>query len=222
MQFDYAKGIFRRFKRVINVVDSTTLELVANCMDWAKHRKRKAAAKCHMRLDLQSFLPKFAIVDSAKHSNPAKAYEVCAGIKAGEIVIFDKAYVDTVHLWELGRRGIFWVTRAKDNMLYEVVSQMKPSKTPNILKDEIVTFNCPKTKEQYPGIFRRVEAKVIVDKKETVKGNAMELRRFKETHRNLWDSIEQVQDGWNSRSGLFAGDTVEKIWDSIDSNENSK
>lgn len=168
MQFDYAKGIFRRFKRVINVVDSTTIQLVANCMDWAKHRKRKAAAKCHMRLDLQSFLPKFAIVDSAKHSDPAKAYEVCAGIKAGEIVIFDKAYVDTVHLWELGRRGIFWVTRAKDNMLYEVVSQMKPSKTPNILKDEIVTFNCPKTKEQYPGIFRRVEAKVIVDKKETV------------------------------------------------------
>jgi hypothetical protein len=43
-------GFPRRFKRTINVVDSTTITLVANCMDWAKHRRRKAAAKCHMRL----------------------------------------------------------------------------------------------------------------------------------------------------------------------------
>jgi len=36
----------RKFKRVINVIDSSTIQLVANCMDWAKHRRRKAAAKC--------------------------------------------------------------------------------------------------------------------------------------------------------------------------------
>jgi hypothetical protein len=33
-----------RFKRPIHMVDSTTIQLVANCMDWAKHRRRKAAA----------------------------------------------------------------------------------------------------------------------------------------------------------------------------------
>jgi hypothetical protein len=167
-RFEYVKGVLKRFKRAINVVDSTTIQLVANCIDWAKHRKRKAAAKCHMRLDLQSFLPRFAIVDSAKHSDPAKAYDLCSDIKEGEIVIFDKAYVDTVHLWNLTKRGIFWVTRAKDNMFYNVVSEMKPSKITNILKDEIVTFICPKTKEQYPGTFRRIEARVMVDNKETV------------------------------------------------------
>src|SRR6266581_7605181 len=42
----------RRFKRVIHVVDSTTVQLVASCLDWAKHRRRKAAAQCHLRLDL--------------------------------------------------------------------------------------------------------------------------------------------------------------------------
>ena len=35
----------RRFKRMIHVVDSTTIQLIANCLDWAKHRRRKAAAK---------------------------------------------------------------------------------------------------------------------------------------------------------------------------------
>src|SRR5208283_5145437 len=29
-------GFPRRFKRIINVVDSTTIRLVANCIDWAK------------------------------------------------------------------------------------------------------------------------------------------------------------------------------------------
>ena len=69
----------RRFNRVIHVVDSTTIQLVAACMDWAKHRRRKAAAKCHLRLDLQSFLPRFAIVDTAKHHDNKRAREVCAG-----------------------------------------------------------------------------------------------------------------------------------------------
>ncbi len=112
------RGMPRRFKRIINVVDSTTISLVANCMDWAKHRRRKAAAKCHMRLDLQSFLPKFAVVNSANHSDSTNAYAVCASIKAGEIVVFDKAYVDFKHLHILNERDVFWVTRAKDNMQY--------------------------------------------------------------------------------------------------------
>lgn len=59
------KGVARRFRRVIHVVDSTTIQLVASCMDWAKHRRRKAAAKCHLRLDLHSFLPRFAMILSA-------------------------------------------------------------------------------------------------------------------------------------------------------------
>ena len=56
-----------KFKRTIHLVDSTTIALIASCMDWAKHRRRKAAAQCHWRLDLQSFLPRFAIVDTARH-----------------------------------------------------------------------------------------------------------------------------------------------------------
>ena len=52
-----------RFKRMIHVVDATTIQLVAHCMDWAKHRRRrKAAAKCHVRLNLQSFLDVCEIV----------------------------------------------------------------------------------------------------------------------------------------------------------------
>ena len=61
---------------------------------WAKHRRRKAAAKCHLRLDLQSFLLRFAIMDTARGADAQRARELCAGIQEGEIVIFDKAYLD--------------------------------------------------------------------------------------------------------------------------------
>ena len=50
------KGVPRRFKRVVNAIDSSTIKLFANCMDWAKHRRRKAAAKMHLCLNLQTFL----------------------------------------------------------------------------------------------------------------------------------------------------------------------
>jgi hypothetical protein len=104
------------FRRAIHVVD------------WTKHRRRKAAAKCHLRLDLQSFLPRFAILDTARDADAKRAREVCAGLKAGEIVIFDKAYVDFSHLFDLFRRGIWWVSWAKDNLQYRVVIKAKKAK----------------------------------------------------------------------------------------------
>src|SRR5688500_13782480 len=80
-----ARRLARRFRRAISVVDSTTLQLIASCMDWAKHRRRKAAAKCHVRLDLQTFLPRFVIIDTAREADAKRAPELCAGLQAGEI-----------------------------------------------------------------------------------------------------------------------------------------
>jgi hypothetical protein len=153
------KGLLRRFKVRIHAVDSTTMQLVANCMDWAKHRRRKAAAKMHLRLDLHSYLPSFAVVDSAKDNDNKRAREVCAGIADGEIVVFDKAYVDFAHLSDLDARGVQWVTRAKDNMKYRVVKTLTKGKQ-NIIKDQIIALTGAKHKGAK---MRRVEALVEVD-----------------------------------------------------------
>jgi len=116
-------GIPRRFKRAIHAVDSTTIALVANSVDWAKHRRRKAAAKCHMKLNLQTFLPDYALVKAASSHDSQEAYELCASMKDGEIVVFDKAYIDFKHLYLLAKKGVFWITRAKTNAAYEVMGQ---------------------------------------------------------------------------------------------------
>ena len=159
-----SRGAAFRFKVPIHVVDSTVMELVANCMDWAQHRRRKAAAKTHLRLNLQSLLPNFVIIDTAGEHDNKRARELCAGIKSGEIVLFDKGYVDFEHLRDLGERGVFWVTRAKDNMAYEVVGTMPASNDSKILRDEIIQLSNPN--QPAPELLRRVVALVEVDGEE--------------------------------------------------------
>jgi hypothetical protein len=162
----HARRVAGRFRRAIHVVDSTTLQLIASCMDWAKHRRRKAAAKCHLRLDLQSFLPRFAILDTARDADAKRAREVCAGLQAGEIVIFDKAYVDFSHLFELFQRGVWWVTRAKDNLQYRVVKRRLKKPDGQILRDDEIVLTVKTSRADYPARLRRIVALVEVDGKE--------------------------------------------------------
>ncbi|MCX6345229.1 MAG: IS4 family transposase [Armatimonadetes bacterium] len=157
-------GIPRRFRRTIFVVDSSTIRLVANCLDWARHRRRKAAAKIHLRLDLQTFLPRFVLVKSAGTNDLIESYELCADVKAGEIVVFDKAYAGYEHLNILNERNVFWVTRLKENAKYETVGQHRVTKG-EIIRDVDIRMTDPKTSRKYPGTLRLVEAIVQVDNK---------------------------------------------------------
>jgi hypothetical protein len=156
----------RRFKRPVSVIDSSTIQLVANCIDWAKHRRRKAAAKLHLRLDLESFLPAIAIVDSAKGHDNTKAHELCADLKSGEIVIFDMAYIDYKHLSLLDQRGVFWVSRVKDNMKFHCLKKQEVSAETNILRDDIVVVKDSKKRSIYPNKIRRIKALIEVNGKE--------------------------------------------------------
>jgi hypothetical protein len=157
------KRLAHRFKCKIHVVDATTIQLIACCLDWAKHRRRKAAAKCHLRLDRHSFLPRFALIDTACENDARRAREVCAGIRAGEIVLFDKAYVDFAHLADLDTRGVSWVTRAKDNLQCKVLKRRLKKPAGHILRDEEIVLTVAASRQDYPPRLRRVVALVEVD-----------------------------------------------------------
>lgn len=163
------RGVPRRFKQTIHAVDSSTIKLVANNMDWAKHRRRKAAAKLHLRMNVRSFLPGFAIVQEAKQADNKKARELCAHIEPGEIVVFDKAYVDYEHLGDLARRGVNWVSRAKSNMAYKVTKRLIKKPEGKILSDNLIKLTNEKSKNSYGengAILRMVVAMVEIEGKE--------------------------------------------------------
>ena len=159
-------GVPRRFRKTIHAIDSSTISLVANCMDWAKHRRQKAAAKLHLTLNLQTYLPTIAIVEEAAHHDSTRAHELCAALKEGEIVVFDKAYIDFSHLYKLDERGIFWVTRAKDNMSYTVVKELPANAEQGIIHDQIIALNTEKSQRAYPKTLRLVTVWVEINGKE--------------------------------------------------------
>ena len=154
-----------RFRRCIQAVDATVIRLIAHCMSWARHRRRKAATKLHVRLDLQTMLPRFAVVDLQPHNENTRAPELCAGLRSGEIAIFDRGYLALAHLRQLTERGVFWVTRAKEDMDWRVVKKLhKPAG--RILRDDVVVWRGPKSKHLYPGEVRRLVLLVDLDGEE--------------------------------------------------------
>lgn len=152
-----------RFKVPIHLVDSTVLRLVASAVDWKRHRCRKAAAKCHVRLNFREFLPGYVCIGSTYEHDARRAPEVCAGLRAGEIVIFDKAYADFAHLHDLDNRGVYWVTRQRTNLQCKVIKKRLRQPEGKILRDEEVRLKSFRTDRKYPKTFRRVVALVMVD-----------------------------------------------------------
>ena len=162
------RGLAWRFRRTIHVVDATVIPLLAKCLPWAEHKRRKAAAKCHLRLSLRSLLPVCAIVDTAREHDTRRAVELCAGLRPGEIVVFDKAYNVAGHLRELDERGVFFVTRAKENVVYKVKKRRPHDQDQGIIRDEVVVLGGQVASADYPGQLRRVTARVLIDGKEEI------------------------------------------------------
>ena len=159
------RGLAARFRRSIHVVDATVIQLVASCLDWAQHNRRKAAAKCHLRLSLRSLLPGFVVLGSARESELARARELCAGLRAGEIVLFDRGYHELTHLWDLTQRGVFFVTRPRTHLRYKVVASRRCT-DPKILADEEIVLTGRHSRKDYPQRMRRVRALVCIEGEE--------------------------------------------------------
>ena len=109
------------------------------------------------------------------------AWEVSAPIRTGEIVVFDKAYVDFDHLYYLHQRGVTWVTRAKENICYEVMGQQLSAEEiqqakhmrennnfmgqqPIVLSDFRIKMTA-NSLEKYPQELRLVSACVLINGK---------------------------------------------------------
>lgn len=152
-------GKLGKLKRSIHLLDSTVIELVANCMSWAKHRRRKAAAKCHVRLNFETLLPGFVLIDAAREHDNKRARELTSGLKAGEIVVMDRGYVDLKHFKELDEREVIWVTRMKEGMKYEVIEEREIKAGSKAVEDQWVQLSNGE-------VARRIKALVEVDGEE--------------------------------------------------------
>ena len=160
-------GRLTRFKlRGIYAIDSSTIQLAYWCIDWAKHRQKKAAVKLHMVANVANRLPHFCVFGRASDHDSKKEDELFNSLKAGDIGIADRAYNHFKALYRQTARGVFFVVREKTGMKYTVVRKAaKKDLGENILSDEIIRLSGQRTSKEHPATLRRVKARVQVDGK---------------------------------------------------------
>jgi hypothetical protein len=144
-----------RFKNRLISMDSSTIDLCLAMFDWAKFRRTKGAIKIHLLLDHDGYLPSFAIITEGNVSDIRVARQF--HFDPGTIVVDDRGYNDYTLFGRWSAQGVYFVTRMKDNTLYEAIGEKEVPQNRNILKDEMIELRGPNAIEKCPYPLRRIE-----------------------------------------------------------------
>lgn len=137
-------------------LDSTTISCSINLMGWALGKYSKGAVKMHTVIDLRGSIPVFIyITDGRWHdSNVMDLLEVVPNA----IYMMDKAYINFSALSRIDAEGAFFVTRAKDNMKYEIISSnFNFDSKRGVAGDHLIRLTGYKSCKLYPKELRLVE-----------------------------------------------------------------
>jgi hypothetical protein len=155
-----------RFKNKLLSLDSTTISLCLDLFPWAKFRRAKGGVKAHVLLDHDDYLPSYVLITEARKSDVRVAQSL--DLNAGSIVAMDRGYNDYALFGKWTERGVFFVTRLKENAAYEVVESAMGPLPRKILADELIRFTGPQAIKDCPHLLRRVVVWDEVNQREIV------------------------------------------------------
>jgi hypothetical protein len=145
-----------RFKNKLVSVDSTVIDLCLSMYDWAKFHRTKGAVKLHLVLDHDGYLPCFGIITDGKVADVKAAHQM--HFAPDTIVVDDRGYNDFRLFAKWTDASVYFVTRMKDNTLFEVVEEHEVPKHRNILKDQTIRLTGTGAQQKCPHLLRRIEA----------------------------------------------------------------
>lgn len=144
------------------IIDSTTISLFQAIMKCVGRKppdgKSKGGIKVHIMLNAYEEVPEIIhFTDAATHDHTFLS-EV--NLQPHQIAIFDKGYVDYKQYTKWTQDNVFFVTRLKDNAVYEQLEEIDiPDNCPdNYIKDEKIQirFKDENNQEQYLTLRRVV------------------------------------------------------------------
>jgi hypothetical protein len=144
-----------RFQNPLRSLDSSIIDLSVTLFDWAKFRRTKGAIKLHLVLDHDGYLPSFALITEGRISDVKIAHHL--KFDPGTIVVYDRGYNDFELFGKWTAQGVFFVTRMKENTLYQGIGEKDPPAHSNILKDELIELTGYQAQEKCPFPLRRIE-----------------------------------------------------------------
>lgn len=156
-----------KFKNPLYSIDSSVIDLCLEVFDWALYKRTKGAVKLHLMLEHQSYLPCWVLISDGKTADVTVARTM--SLTRGAIVAMDGGYVDFNLFSSWTAQGVYFVTRIKERMLYEVVEvrplpakvgrpaadRAEPSGS-RVLRDETIVFTSQRAQSRCPLPLRLV------------------------------------------------------------------
>ena len=143
-----------RFKNKLLSLDSTTISLCLELFPWATFRRAKGGVKAHVLLDHDDYMPAFVLLTEAKQHDIQTARRL--HLNPGSIIAMDRAYNDYLQFALWTENDVFFVTRMKDNAVYEVIKQREIPQHRNILSDEEIQLTGARAARTCPYPLRRI------------------------------------------------------------------
>lgn len=155
-----------RFNNPLRSLDGTVIELCVSVFDWAKFQRTKGAIKLHLQLDHQGYLPCCAVLTDANTSE----LRVARGMEfePGAIVVVDRGYQDYALYQSWSEAGVYFVTRAHANMVYQVTERHAVSSRGNVISDESIELSSAYAQKRCRTALRRVVVRIDEEDKDLV------------------------------------------------------
>jgi len=143
-----------RFRNKLLSLDSTTISLCLSLFPWAKFRRAKGGVKVHVLLDHDDYMPSYVLITEAKRHDvkPARGLS----LPPDSIVVMDRAYNDYKLFSRWTEDGVYFVTRLKDDAIYEVIKRQEVPPNRNIVSDEIILLTGAGALNKCPHPLRRI------------------------------------------------------------------
>jgi len=143
-----------RFKNKLFSLDSTTISLCLSLFPWAKFRRAKGGVKAHVLLDHDDYMPSYVLITEAKRHD-SKILHLLR-LASGSIVVMDRAYNHFRQFAAWIAQDVFFVTRMKENTVYEVIERRPVPRNRNILADDIILIPGIDDESPWPVPLRRI------------------------------------------------------------------
>ncbi len=132
----------KRLPKGLLLADSTTISLFKEILKGSGRKRldgrQKGGIKAHTVIPASSYVAKFIRYTSAATHDQYLLDEL--ELEKGDMICFDKAYIDYQRFYDWSSKGIYMVTRMKDNAIFDVVQELDIPENcdEGVIKDEII------------------------------------------------------------------------------------
>jgi len=145
-----------KFNNPLYSLDSSIIELSLSVFPWADYNKTKGAMKLHCLLDHSGTIPSFVAVTLGRKVDITLAKETDLPLMPDSIVVMDRGYTDFGFFYSLNQKRVFFVTRARKNMKYDITGQHETSNAKGLVADFRIRTTGFDSTSTYPEEMRMV------------------------------------------------------------------